>query len=174
MARYNYVMPNPKKLRPFCMNNCGNRVKKGAFVYCSFSCQHAFRRSSTLAIWKAGELPPRNNINSVVRNYLIRKHGEQCQRCGWNERNVRTGRVPLEVEHIDGNWQNNNEDNLEVLCPNCHSLTPTFRALNRGNGRPDRSGLVGKRRTLPPPPTVESIRKLVVENSQPTFWDPFT
>jgi predicted HNH restriction endonuclease len=39
------------------------------------------------------------------------------------------------VEHIDGNYENDREKNLTLLCPNCHSLTPTFRALNRGNGR---------------------------------------
>lgn len=37
-----------------------------------------------------------------------------------------------------GNYLNNSEDNLDLICPNCHSLTPTYRALNIGNGRKDR------------------------------------
>lgn len=41
----------------------------------------------------------------------------------------------VEVEHIDGDWENNSLTNLTLLCPNCHALTPTFRGLNRGRGR---------------------------------------
>lgn len=35
--------------------------------------------------------------------------------------------IPLELDHIDGNHLNNDLSNLRLLCPNCHSLTPTFR-----------------------------------------------
>jgi hypothetical protein len=48
--------------------------------------------------------------------------------------------VPVEVEHIDGDWRNNRVENLKLLCPNCHALTATFRALNRGRGRAKRLG----------------------------------
>lgn len=37
----------------------------------------------------------------------------------------------LQIHHIDGNHYNNEESNLQLLCPNCHSLTPTFGALNK-------------------------------------------
>jgi hypothetical protein len=43
--------------------------------------------------------------------------------------------IPLELDHIDGDAGNNNYDNLRVLCPNCHALTPTFKAKNKGKGR---------------------------------------
>ena len=33
----------------------------------------------------------------------------------------------LELHHIDGNRYNHKKDNLEWLCPNCHSLTSNFR-----------------------------------------------
>lgn len=46
--------------------------------------------------------------------------------------NPYTGTIPLEVEHIDGDAENNSEDNLTLLCPNCHSLTKTYRGANRG------------------------------------------
>ena len=49
-----------------------------------------------------------------------------------------TKKIPLEIHHKDGNYLNNNEDNLELLCPNCHSLTNTYKAANKGNGREDR------------------------------------
>jgi predicted HNH restriction endonuclease len=42
------------------------------------------------------------------------------------------------LEHIDGNAYNNSESNLSLLCPNCHSQTPTYKAKNKGNGRVER------------------------------------
>src|SRR5579862_6565739 len=62
-------------------------------------------------------------------------------------RNPTTGRVPIEVEHIDGDWQNNHLSNLTLLCPNCHALTPTFRGLNRGRGRAHRLGRLERKVT---------------------------
>lgn len=55
--------------------------------------------------------------------------------CGWNKKHSKTKRVPIQLEHIDGNSDNNKLKNCKILCPNCHSLTPTFGALNKGNGR---------------------------------------
>lgn len=49
--------------------------------------------------------------------------------------NTKTGKIPLEVNHIDGNAKNNIEENLELLCPNCHSLTHNFRNLNKKSAR---------------------------------------
>lgn len=74
-------------------------------------------------------------ISSYLRRYLFEKSGEKCSKCGWGERNEVSGKIPLEVDHIDGNSENNLETNLRLLCPNCHSLTPHFRNLNKGNGR---------------------------------------
>jgi hypothetical protein len=74
----------------------------------------------------------------VVRKYLINLHGCKCMRCGWCEINQFTNKVPIELEHIDGNYLNNNLENLTLLCPNCHSLTSTYKALNVGNGRKKR------------------------------------
>ena len=75
-------------------------------------------------------------IESMHHRYVIigklRKrsyYGERCLKCGWSRRHPKTGKVPIEVEHIDGNWQNSRLTNLTLLCPNCHALTPTFRAL---------------------------------------------
>ncbi len=44
--------------------------------------------------------------------------------------------IPLEVDHIDGDWRNNRVENLRLLCPNCHSVTDTYRG--RGKGRASR------------------------------------
>lgn len=65
----------------------------------------------------------------------MEKTKNKCQLCGWSKKNIITNKVPLEVDHLDGNSENNVEDNLRMICPNCHSLSPTFRNLNKGNGR---------------------------------------
>lgn len=78
-------------------------------------------------------------VNRHVKRYLREKYGNKCCLCSWSKPNLKTGVVPLVADHIDGNWRNNKEDNLRLLCPNCDSLTPTFAALNKGNGRKDRA-----------------------------------
>lgn len=66
------------------------------------------------------------------------KYSCKCQLCGWGEPNPYTHTIPLEIHHIDGNYKNNNEDNLQLLCPNCHSLTETYKSHNK-NGRKQRA-----------------------------------
>ena len=41
--------------------------------------------------------------------------------------------IPLELDHINGNNEDNSLSNLRLLCPNCHSLTPTYRGKNKGS-----------------------------------------
>ncbi|HEY4440998.1 MAG TPA: HNH endonuclease signature motif containing protein [Candidatus Elarobacter sp.] len=93
-------------------------------------------------------MPPLPYGSKALREILVELAGERCQRCGWAERHPQTRRVPLEIDHIDGDWKNTSAGNTRVLCPNCHALTPNFRGLNRGNGRPGR-GIPNQRRRKP-------------------------
>lgn len=77
-------------------------------------------------------------IPENLRLYAIRNAGNRCSKCGWNERNVVTGRVPVEVHHIDGDATNNRYSNLQVICPNCHSLTETYKNLNKDKSKRNR------------------------------------
>ena len=38
--------------------------------------------------------------------------------------------IPLEVHHIDGNRNNNTIENFQLLCPNCHAFTDSYRGKN--------------------------------------------
>jgi hypothetical protein len=54
----------------------------------------------------------------------------KCEKCGWAKISS-DGRIPLELDHINGDRYDNRLENLQVLCPNCHSLQPTHRSKNR-------------------------------------------
>ena len=136
---YTYSM-NPKKPRTPCLV-CEAEPARPGYTYCSNVCQQEFQRRKYIQAWKAGKILGLNSIGLVsnpVKKYLRKKFGNKCCLCRWSEINSTTGIVPLVADHIDGNWRNNTEGNLRLLCPNCDSLTPTFAALNRGNGRPFR------------------------------------
>ncbi len=54
----------------------------------------------------------------------------ECELCGWAQRSV-DGRIPVELDHINGDRHDNRIENLRVLCPNCHSLQLTHRGKNK-------------------------------------------
>lgn len=66
---------------------------------------------------------------SAIRRRMLKLYNSICQRCGLTE--WLGSPLTIEVDHIDGNKRNNNFSNLTLLCPNCHSQTPTFRNRKR-------------------------------------------
>jgi hypothetical protein len=138
----NLGMPNPKKTRTPCPI-CSKEPYRSFYKYCSNVCQREYEYRAYIADWKSGlrdGLVSTGIVSGPVKRYLREKFGNECCLCGWNKINQKTGVSPLVADHIDGNWRNNREENLRLLCPNCDALTPTFSALNKGNGRPNRAG----------------------------------
>lgn len=123
----------------FCFN-CNKPINK-KFKYCSNKCQKEYQYKSYINKWKANQVSGMRGefqVSSYIKTYLFEKYDNKCARCGWGEINIYTNKVPLEVEHIDGNFKNNNENNLTLLCPNCHSLTSTYKGTNLNHGRKSR------------------------------------
>lgn len=120
--------------------NCGIEIKgrTDKKSCCGWPCILEYRQKIFVENWLAGiEKGNRGKVSTSkrIKTHLIRIRGNKCERCGWCEVNPHTNKVPIELEHIDGCWNNNKIENLILICPNCHSLTATYRSLNTGNGR---------------------------------------
>ncbi|MGW9025900.1 HNH endonuclease signature motif containing protein [Streptomyces sp. NPDC055722] len=59
---------------------------------------------------------------------------ERCALCG-SEPLWPGEPLPLEVDHVDGNWRDNRIENLRFLCPNCHSTTDSYRGRGKRHAR---------------------------------------
>ena len=104
--------------------NCGKAIQN-VKVYCDNTCQVLSQREDFLKEWregkKSGVIGKQLLVSNYIKNYLRQKYNNKCESCGWGETNIFTKIVPLEVDHIDKNWRNNKKENLQFLCPNCHS-----------------------------------------------------
>jgi hypothetical protein len=96
--------------------------------YCSNKCSGEHKKKLTRSRIEAGE----NIGDGGLREFLIEKFGEVCCECGvgaiWNGRPL-----TLHMDHKDGDSDNNHFSNVQLLCPNCHTQTPTFGAKGRGS-----------------------------------------
>lgn len=133
-------MPVIRKKRNNCIT-CDKETARAGYKYCSNKCQIDYQYQAYIKRWKEGQEDGLQSIGIVsghVKRFLREKFGNKCCLCGWAKINQKTKQTPLVADHIDGDWRNNFEKNLRLICPNCDSLTPTYAGLNRGNGRKGR------------------------------------
>ena len=107
--------------------------ESGNRKYCSTECASEYRFTESFLEWYNGKSSPKN---AVLRRYLTVWKGYSCTVCGVSEWNGSP--ITLEVEHINGNSDDNSKENVCLICPNCHSQTSTYKARNKGNGRVSR------------------------------------
>ena len=102
--------------------------------YCSNMCNGAHRfLIETVPRVEAGKV----SHPATLKRYLKWRRGNKCVTCG-NEGRHNCVELILQLDHIDGNSDNNVPENLRLLCPNCHSQTPTFATRQKKDTRRNR------------------------------------
>jgi hypothetical protein len=92
---------------------------KGKFAYDD---PRIFSKYDPDQLFKNGKV---GGSKETRKRILIRERGHKCESCQLTKWLKKT--ITLELEHIDGNNKNWERSNLKLLCPNCHSYTPTWR-----------------------------------------------
>jgi hypothetical protein len=128
----------------FCKNCCDEGYKSfqhlsnGSCLYCGKECGKTFCNSKCMADLKWKQLKEemeasgRARAKHTAKRYLLEKE-PKCKICGISEWCDK--KLPLILDHIDGNSDNWNLDNLRLVCSNCDSLLPTYKGKNKGKGR---------------------------------------
>jgi hypothetical protein len=120
--------------------NCDSLLSKSSKSYCNNRCQNEYQwkeKKNLIEEGKIKDLGKPQTQDKNLKKYLIDKNGEKCMQCGWCKINTHTNKIPIQIDHIDGNPQNQTLSNVRLLCPNCHALTPYYGS--RGSGRPWRT-----------------------------------
>ena len=113
--------------------NCGKSIIGSGHKYCDHKCQWEYKQNETIKEIENGTYVAGDP--TILKRYLIKKHGDKCMECGWDKINIHSNKIPIELHHIDGNPDNNSLENLILLCPNCHALTKNWKAITTGEGR---------------------------------------
>lgn len=121
----------------FVCSICGKEFEsyKNDRKFCSNKCLQEYYYRVRTEAWLNGKECNSEKLPEFIRRFLHEKHDSKCQICGWGKENPHTHKIPLQVHHIDGDCTNNKEENLQLLCPNCHSLTETFGSNNKDSKR---------------------------------------
>ena len=105
-----------------CYKNGSRKYTSGSENYKNLP----FETKERMAWSKGKQLKSFDEVNIFTKKeILIKERGYCCESCklsSWLDKPI-----TIELDHIDGNNKNNSKDNLRLLCPNCHSQTPTWR-----------------------------------------------
>jgi hypothetical protein len=97
--------------------------------YCNNICQGLFKWvTETIPRIEAGKC----NGATSLKKYLVETRGAKCECCGqgttWNNK-----LLVLQLDHINGDSDNNLPTNIRLLCPNCHTQTENFGSKGKGS-----------------------------------------
>lgn len=132
-----------KKQRPdyFCQW-CGKQLEFRGHSYshkfCNHDCFFAHKQKTTFDKWSREFEIGNCHHRPRLKQILTELRGYACEVCGISEWNNKE--LVLQVDHINGDSENNMPSNVRLICPNCHSQTNTFAGANRGKGRWSKEG----------------------------------
>lgn len=133
MSGENHPMWKPKRNCEIC----DNKLKKNSTRFCSPTCRGQNARNEKFKKIESGELKYKssngNSKNRLYKLYLIKKNGHRCMICDLSEWMGQP--IPLQLDHIDGDSDNDKLYNIRNVCPNCHAQTPTYCGKNKGKGK---------------------------------------
>lgn len=113
--------------RQFICQNCNksnNWNYSSTNKYCNHTCsQEGWYKTVTLPLILDGKVSPRK-LKPAVTKFLVERDGYSCSIC--NLTNWLGKEMILDIDHIDGDNENNYPSNWRFLCPNCHRMTPTW------------------------------------------------
>lgn len=138
-ASYNNLISKNNSLVEWkCLycNKSNTTLKWKIGTYCNAQCHKLHIRAARVKDWLENDVSWHFNIPGWAKEYISELYGYKCSECGISEWNNKP--ILLECDHIDGNHSNNKPSNLRLICPNCHSQTPTYKNKNKGNGRQHR------------------------------------
>lgn len=117
--------------------NCGTEFVKYLSCngrFCCPKCYEEYKYKTYINKWLNGEIDGTTcngfKYSRYIRRYLLEKNDYSCEVCGFKGVNPFTNNTILQIHHIDGDGSNNSEDNLQVLCPNCHAMTENYGSRN--------------------------------------------
>lgn len=80
-------------------------------------------------IKKIADTPFEELTATLQRRVIFESQNGACNKCG--NTHWLGELIPLELEHKNGEHHDNRRDNVELLCPNCHAMTDTYRGRNK-------------------------------------------
>jgi hypothetical protein len=124
------------KEKGVCLN-CKKQLQNLGSKYCSLKCGAQHKSKVMYEDFILGKIVKSHTSIKMVKPFILKEQNNCCAICTmpniWQNKEI-----VFVLDHIDGNSNNNTRANLRLVCPNCDSQLPTFKARNKGNGRHSR------------------------------------